>query len=52
MLAASSGAEVIGVDLVPERLELAKNAGAIHVLTGGESVAEGVMVFLMAAARR
>jgi threonine dehydrogenase-like Zn-dependent dehydrogenase len=45
MLAASSGAEVIGVDLVPERLELAEKAGAAHVLMGGESAAEQVMEF-------
>lgn len=43
MLAASSGAEVIGVDLLPERLELAREAGASHVLTGGESTADEVM---------
>ena len=42
MLAASSGAEVIGVDLIPERLALAKNAGAAHVLRGGKSAAEEV----------
>ena len=35
MLAASSGAEVIGVDLVPERLGLGKEMGAAHVLMGG-----------------
>jgi threonine dehydrogenase-like Zn-dependent dehydrogenase len=34
MLAASSGAEVIGVDLIPERLELGEMAGAAHVLAG------------------
>ncbi|MGH3146756.1 MAG: alcohol dehydrogenase catalytic domain-containing protein, partial [Rubrobacter sp.] len=43
MLAASSGAEVIGVDLVPERLELAEKAGAAHVLKGGEDAAERVL---------
>ncbi len=43
MLAASSGAEVIGVDLVPERLELAEKAGAAHVLMGGEGAAEQVV---------
>ena len=42
MLAASSGAEVIGVDLIPERLALAKNAGAAHVLRGGKGAAEEV----------
>ena len=36
MLAASSGAEVVGVDPVPERLELAERVGAAHVLLGGE----------------
>jgi threonine dehydrogenase-like Zn-dependent dehydrogenase len=43
MLAASSGAEVIGVDLVPERLELAEKAGAAHVLQGGEAAAEQIL---------
>ena len=43
MLAASSGAEVIGVDLVPERLELAEKAGAAHVLLGGEDAAEQIL---------
>lgn len=43
MLAASSGAEVIGVDLISERLELAKRAGAAHVLMGGESTTEEVL---------
>ncbi len=43
MLAASSGAEVIGVDLVAERLELAEKAGAAHVLMGGEGAAEQVV---------
>lgn len=43
MLAASSGAEVIGVDLVAERLDLGKDAGAAHVLLGGEGAAERVM---------
>jgi threonine dehydrogenase-like Zn-dependent dehydrogenase len=43
MLAASSGAAVIGVDLVPERLDLAEMAGAAHVLMGGEGAAEQVM---------
>ena len=42
MLAASSGAEVIGVDLVPERLELAEKSGAAHVLMGGEDAAEEI----------
>ena len=42
MLAASSGAEVIGVDLVPERLELAQKAGAAHVLMGGDDAAGGI----------
>ena len=43
MLAASSGAEVIGVDLIPERLELAKRMGSAHVLMGGESAAQEVL---------
>jgi threonine dehydrogenase-like Zn-dependent dehydrogenase len=43
MLAASSGAEVIGVDLVPERLELARKAGAAHVLLGGEGALKKVL---------
>jgi threonine dehydrogenase-like Zn-dependent dehydrogenase len=43
MLAASSGAEVIGVDLVPERLELGRQAGAAHVLMGGEEAAVEVL---------
>ncbi|MDQ3437225.1 MAG: zinc-binding dehydrogenase [Actinomycetota bacterium] len=42
MLAASSGAEVIGVDLIPERLELARDAGAAHVLMGGEGAVEEI----------
>ncbi|MBA3423241.1 MAG: zinc-binding dehydrogenase [Rubrobacter sp.] len=42
MLAASSGAEVIGVDLIPYRLELARNAGAAHVLMGGEEAAQEI----------
>jgi threonine dehydrogenase-like Zn-dependent dehydrogenase len=40
MLAAASGAEVIGVDLIPDRLELAK--GAAHVLMGGEDAAQEI----------
>ena len=43
MLSAASGAEVIGVDLVPERLELARAAGATHVLPAGEGAAERIM---------
>ncbi len=43
MLAAASGAEVIGVDLIPERLELAKNVGAAHALVGGKGAAEEIM---------
>ena len=43
MLAASSGAEVIGVDLIPERLELGKKAGAAHVLAGRENAAEEIL---------
>ena len=40
MLAALSGAEVVVVDLIPERLELGKETGAAHVLASGESTAE------------
>lgn len=43
MLAASGGAEVIGVDLVPERLNLGREAGAAHVLMGGENAAEEIL---------
>ncbi len=43
MLAASSGAEVFGVDLVPERLELGKQAGAEHVLLAEEDTAEIIL---------
>jgi threonine dehydrogenase-like Zn-dependent dehydrogenase len=43
MLAASSGAEVIGVDLVPERLDLARKAGAVHVLSGEDDVVEEIL---------
>ena len=42
MLAAASGAEVIGVDLIPERLELSRYAGAAHVLMGGEEAAREI----------
>jgi threonine dehydrogenase-like Zn-dependent dehydrogenase len=42
MLAAASGAEVIGVDLIPDRLELARDAGATHVLMGGEGAVEEI----------
>ena len=42
MLAAASEAEVIGVDLVPDRLELARYAGATHVLMGGEDAVEEI----------
>jgi threonine dehydrogenase-like Zn-dependent dehydrogenase len=42
MLAAASGAEVIGVDLIPERVELARGAGAAHVLMGGEGAVEEI----------
>jgi D-arabinose 1-dehydrogenase-like Zn-dependent alcohol dehydrogenase len=52
MLAASSGAEVIGVDLIPKRLELARGAGATHVLMGGEDAAEECEILPMAAVRR
>ena len=39
MLAAASGAEVIGVDLQPNRLLLASQAGAAHVLPGNDDTA-------------
>ena len=39
MLAAASGAEVIGVDLVQERLELGTRAGASHVVPAGPDAA-------------
>ena len=35
-LAALSGAEVVGVDLIPARLRLAQELGAAHVIDGGE----------------
>ena len=37
MLAAARGAEVMGVDLKPERLELARQVGASHLLTPGDT---------------
>lgn len=37
MLGASSGADVIAVDIVPERLELAKQVGASATLLGGDT---------------
>ncbi len=42
MLGAASGAEVIGVDLVSERLELAKSVGAAHVVPAGEGAVETI----------
>ncbi len=42
MLSAASGAEVIGVDLVPERLELARNLGAAHVLSAGDATGDAI----------
>jgi 2-desacetyl-2-hydroxyethyl bacteriochlorophyllide A dehydrogenase len=38
-LAALSGAEVIGVDLIPARLQLARQIGAAHVINGGDGSA-------------
>jgi len=35
MLAAASGAEVIGVDIVPDRMEMARKVGAWKVVQGG-----------------
>lgn len=43
MLSAASGAEVIGVDLVPERLELARNVGAARAFLAGDTAAEAIM---------
>lgn len=42
MLAAASGAEVIGVDLRPERLALAQQAGAAHVLQADDQTAAAI----------
>ncbi len=39
MLAAARGAEVLGVDLKPERLEHARRVGAAHVLADGDGAA-------------
>jgi threonine dehydrogenase-like Zn-dependent dehydrogenase len=39
MLAAARGAEVLGVDLKPERLAQARQAGATHVLEAGDGAA-------------
>ena len=36
MMAKAFGSQVIGVDLVPERIELARKIGLDHVLDGGE----------------
>jgi 2-desacetyl-2-hydroxyethyl bacteriochlorophyllide A dehydrogenase len=42
-LAALSGADVIGVDLIPARLQLAQRLGAAHVINGSEvSAAEEI----------
>lgn len=43
MLAAASGAEVIGVDLLPDRLALAREAGAAHTVEAGEHAAAQIM---------
>ncbi len=42
MLSAASGAEVIGVDLVPERLDLARSVGAGHTFPAGDATAEAI----------
>jgi threonine dehydrogenase-like Zn-dependent dehydrogenase len=42
MLASASGAEVIGVDIVPERLEMAKQVGASSVVQGGEDAIDQI----------
>ncbi|HEY0581277.1 MAG TPA: zinc-binding dehydrogenase [Chloroflexota bacterium] len=39
MLAAARGAEVIGIDLKTERLELARQAGASHCFSAGDALA-------------
>jgi threonine dehydrogenase-like Zn-dependent dehydrogenase len=46
MLAAASGAEVIGVDLVPERLDLGEKAGAAHVLSAEDDDVAGAILDL------
>ncbi len=43
MLAAACGAEVIGVDIKPERLELGRKSGASEVVMAGEGAAERIM---------
>ena len=43
MLAAASGAEVIGVDLTPERLELGRQVGAAHVFRADEHTAAAIL---------
>jgi threonine dehydrogenase-like Zn-dependent dehydrogenase len=42
MLAAASGAEVIGVDLRPDRQELARHAGATHALGADLDTADAI----------
>jgi threonine dehydrogenase-like Zn-dependent dehydrogenase len=42
MLAAARGAEVLGVDLKPERLAQARQAGATNVLEAGDDVAKRI----------
>lgn len=37
MIAAALGVEVIGVDMVEERMEMAKNIGATHVIKAGKN---------------
>ena len=43
MLAAASGAEVVGVDIRPERLEFARQAGAAHVFASDAHTPEAIM---------
>jgi len=43
MLAAASGAEVIGVDLVQDRLDLARQAGAAHTVEAGDHAESQIM---------
>ena len=43
MLARASGAEVIGIDVIPERLEMAQKIGAEHTFLSGDNTAERIM---------
>ena len=48
MLSVSSGAEVLAVDLIEERLDLAQQIGARHTVRGGGSALEQVMALTYA----